>query len=113
MANYQRARPLPHPTPEELRVALSQVKEFVFDQLAQPPAPDHEVQSWPLMIDPEGGIWCADETCPLDCENSEIGEFRSWDDDTNIVFTLSELHAAVAEHIAARREREEDLREDS
>lgn len=93
-----------NPTPQELRIAVRQVQRFVAEKLAEPLAPDHEVREWPLMTDPEeGGVWCADESCPLDCENSEIGEFRD-----GVTFTLNELHEAIAAHIAARREREED-----
>ena len=109
MTSWQRSWPLPRPTPEEVRIALGRVRDFVTEKLAEPLAPDHEVRQWPLMTDPEeGGVWCADESCPLDCENSEIGEFRD-----GVEFTLDELHDAIAQHIAARREREEDLREDS
>ena len=95
-------------TPEELRAALRLLGEFVLEKVAEPLAPDHEVRQWPLMTDLEGGVWCADESCPLDCENSEIGGFRD-----GVEFTLDDLYEAVAQHIALRREREEDLREDS
>lgn len=92
------------PTAQELRAAVLLVQRFVINKLAEPLAPDHEVREWPLMTDPEeGGVWCADEDCPLDCENSEIGEFRD-----GVTFTLAELHEAIAAHIAARRDREED-----
>lgn len=91
------------PTPQELRIALRQIQRFVAESLAEPLAPDHEVREWPLMTDLEGGVWCADPECTLDCENSEIGEFRD-----GVTFTLAELHEAIAAHIAARREREED-----
>lgn len=96
-------------TPEELRAALRLLREFVLEKVAEPLAPDHEVRQWPMMADPEfGGIWCADESCPLDAENSQIGEFGD-----SAEFTLDDLYEAVAQHIALRREREEDLREDS
>ena len=72
-----------------------------------PPAPDAEIQAWPLYAAEDGGpgIWCGDPDCPLQAENSEIGDFRFREEG----FTLAELHEAIGEHIAARREREADL----
>lgn len=92
-------------TPPEyvIRTLLAAVSEFRA-ALAPPLAPDHEVQNWPLCTPEQeygGGVWCADKDCPLMAENSEIGEFREG------TFTLAELHEAVAEHIAARRDRED------
>lgn len=95
------------PTAQELRTAALLVLRFVISQLAEPLAPDHEVRVWPLMTDPEcGGVWCADADCPLDAENSEIGDFRE-----GATFTLAELHEAVAAHISARRDREDEAAE--
>ena len=92
------------PTPQELRTAAVQVMRFVIDKLSEPLAPDHEVRTWPLMTDLEGGgVWCADEDCPLMAESSEIGDFRD-----GATFTLAELHEAIAAHISARRDREAD-----
>lgn len=79
--------------------------------LAGPPASDAEIQSWPLYAAEQewgGGIWCADPDCPLGAENSEIGDFRFREEG----FTLAELHEAIGQHIAARREREADLADD-
>jgi len=77
---------------------------FVVRTLAEPLAPDHEVREWPLMADPDGGgVWCADDDCPLMAENSEIGNFRD-----GATFTLTELHEAIALHISARRDREDE-----
>jgi hypothetical protein len=58
--------------------------------------------TWPICT-PEGefagGVWCASEECPCAAENSEIGDFQEK------TFTIVDLHAAVAAHIAAQRER--------
>lgn len=72
--------------------------------LKGPAAPDAEVKAWPLYAgeDSTGGIWCGDEDCPLQAENSEIGDFREG------TFTLTELHEAIENHILARRDREAD-----
>lgn len=95
------AQELPAP-PEVVRALLDAIRDFR-DALAGPPAPDHEVQTWPICTPEQefgGGVWCADDDCPLDAENSEIGDFREG------TFTLAELHTAIGHHIAARRERE-------
>lgn len=84
---------------DPLLKAVRDIREY----LAGPPAPDAEIRSWPLCTPEDefsGGVWCADDDCPLDCEASEIGEFRDG------TFTLDQLHAAIGEHIARRRERE-------
>lgn len=89
----------------EIQAALLDTIRDIGRYLAPPPAPDDEVRSWPLWAaeGPDaGGIWCGDEDCPLEAENSEIGDFRSG------TFTLDDLHEAISWHIAARREREED-----
>jgi hypothetical protein len=90
---------------QELTRALLDLIHDIRDHLAGPPAPDAEVRSWPLCA-PEhefgGGIWCADDDCPLQAESSEIGYFREG------TFTLDQLHEAIGFHIAARREWEED-----
>ncbi len=55
------------------------------------------VWTWPICTpegDFAGGVWCADLGCPLQAENSEIGDFQTR------TFTLAELHVAIAEHIA-------------
>lgn len=90
------------PPREVMDALLDAVRDFR-EAIAEPLAPDHEVQTWPLCAPEQefgGGVWCADEDCPLMAENSEIGDFRECD------FTLAQLHEAIAEHIAARRERE-------
>ena len=66
-----------------------------------PPAPDDEIRAWPLYAG-DDGVWCGDVDCPLGAESSEIGDFRE------NTFTLAELHEAIGEHIARRREREAD-----
>lgn len=95
----------------ELQSAMFKSIREIGAYLAGPVAPDAEVQSWPLLTggDEEGGIWCGDGDCPLMAENSEIGDFRHpWDNDGHTIFTMAQLHEAVADHIAARREREND-----
>lgn len=90
------------PPREVMDALLDAVRDFR-EAIAEPLAPDHEVQTWPLCAPEQefgGGVWCADEDCPLMAENSEIGDFRECD------FTLAQLHEAIAGHIAARRERE-------
>ncbi len=91
--------------PEEVtRALLDAIHEFRA-AVVGPPAPDNEIQTWPICTpegDFAGGVWCADENCPLQAENSEIGNFR----DIDTVFTLAELHGAIADHIATRREYE-------
>jgi hypothetical protein len=89
--------------PEDVTRALLDTLKAFRDATAEPWAPEQEVQTWPICTPEQeygGGVWCADEECPLDCENSEIGDFRDG------VFTLAELHEAIGEHIAKRRERE-------
>ena len=94
----------------EMQTAMLATVRDISKYLAGPPAPDAEIQSWPLVTDgEEGGIWCGDPDCPLEAENSEIGEFRiDWMNGVSPVFTLAELHEAIGHHIAARREREAD-----
>lgn len=89
----------------EIQAALMSTIRDIGRYLAPPPAPDAEVRSWPLWAGdgPDaGGIWCGDEDCPLQAENSEIGDFREG------TFTLDDLHEAIGWHIASRREREEE-----
>lgn len=83
------------------RAALDLIKD-IREHLAGPPAPDAEIRRWPLWASGEGGIWCGNADCPLEAENSEIGDFG---DGSN--FTLDELHAAIGNHISAQRDREE------
>lgn len=95
------------PQQEVTRALLDAVREFRA-AIVGPPAPDAEIQTWPTCTpdgDFVGGVWCADPDCPLDAENSEIGDFRE------TTFTLAELHEAIGHHIANRREREDDLAE--
>lgn len=74
-----------------------------YEYLNEPLAPDEEIDSWPLWVtDDWGGVWCGDPDCPLQAENSEIGEFRGKG------FTFAELRHAIGEHIALRRRREAD-----
>ena len=90
--------------PELKRIAeeLSQLGKSIREYLTEPLAPDHEVLGWPLMIDAYGGVFCADAECPLQAENSEIGEFEGRE------FTITELKDAVAEHIWHRKWRENE-----
>jgi len=78
-------------------VAVRDIREF----LLQPVTSQEEIWRWPLYIDDDGVIWCGDQDCPLEAENSMIAEFSG-------DFTLARLHEAIEEHIAARREREAD-----
>lgn len=89
----------------DLAASMLHAVRVIGEHLAGPPAPDAEIRSWPLRTpddDPVfyGGVWCADDDCPLQAESSEIGHFREG------TFTLDELHTAIGEHIADRRERE-------
>ena len=87
----------------ELSTSMLETSQAIRKHLAGPLAPDAEVRSWPLWAgegDCAGGVWCGDEGCPLQAENSEIGDFR------DRVFTLDDLHAAIGAHIAVRRDRE-------
>lgn len=89
----------------DLAASMLHAVRVIGEHLAGPPAPDAEVRSWPICTpenDFTGGVWCADPDCPLDCEASEIGDFREG------TFTLDEMHAAIGEHIARRRERENE-----
>lgn len=83
---------------ETLMKTARDIREYI----AEPLAPDAEVQAWPLYAGDEG-IWCGDDECPLQAESSEIGDFRDG------VFTLKQLHEAIAEHIAIRRARESEI----
>lgn len=90
---------------ETSREMLKVIRELR-EAMTEPPAPDDEIKNWPLWAgdnDYVGGVWCGDESCPLDAENSEIGDFREGN------FTLNDLYNAIGEHIAARREKEADL----
>ena len=66
------------PSQEVTRALLDAVKEFRV-AIVGPPVPDEEIQTWPICTpegDFAGGVWCADLDCPLQAENSEIGDFR-------------------------------------
>ena len=92
------------PPQEVTRALLDAVKEFRA-AIVGPPAPDEEIQTWPICTpegDFAGGVWCADPDCSLQAENSEIGDFREG------TFTLAKLHEAIGIHIWNRREREAD-----
>jgi hypothetical protein len=86
---------------KEIQTAALRAVRDIQAYLAGPPAPDEEIRSWPLWAGIDG-IWCADASCPLLAENSEIGEFRVDE------FTLDELHEAIGHHIAAQHARESD-----
>jgi hypothetical protein len=95
-----------HALTQPLLKAVRDIRNY----LAGPPAPDAEVRSWPLYTAAEeGGIFCGDPDCPFQAESSEIGDFRvNWRTDQAPTFTLDQLHAAIGDHIARRREREAD-----
>jgi hypothetical protein len=90
-----------------IREVLARTTADLYHYLeSKPKAPDDEIQNWPLWTAEQefgGGVWCGDADCPLQAENSEIGDFR---DPAN--FTMLDLHRAIGEHIDARREREGD-----
>lgn len=68
---------------------------------SDPVISEEEINAWPLWS-VDDAVWCGDRHCPLDAENSEIGEFRDRE------FNLVDLREAVMEHIAIRRERERE-----
>lgn len=87
---------------KELQVAMLKAIREIQEYIASHQAPDAEVRTWPLFADGESGIWCGDANCPLEAENSEIGDFREGS------FTADELLDAIAQHIDNRREREDE-----
>lgn len=89
---------------EVYQALLAALAEFR-NALRSPPAPDDEIRSWPLYIE-DTGVYCMDDSCPLDAEGSQIAS--SFD---SMTVTINSLYVAVGEHIAKRREWEEDNKE--
>ena len=71
-------------------------------------------RAWPLFIAQYGSnepviVYCGDDDCPLDAENSEILRLEMVNDDMSELdggnTTLKDFEAAIMDHIAKRRER--------
>jgi hypothetical protein len=75
---------------------------------------------WPLFIAQYGSdepviVYCGDEDCPLNAENSEILRLEMVNDDMSELdggnTTLRDLEVAIVDHIEKRRERESETPE--
>lgn len=81
--------------------------------LAGPPAPDEQVRSWRLFSGQEyGGVYCAQPDCGCEGHNSELiaGAWPAEDaNDEADTFTIDDLHAATAAHIAGRAQRRTEV----
>jgi hypothetical protein len=103
---------------QAMDVDFSQLIKDVIHELA----PDDQrllmtARTWPLFISQYGTdepiiVYCGDEDCPLDAENSEILRLDIVNDDVAEVdggnTTLKALEAAIMDHIEKRRERENE-----
>lgn len=90
---------------EVTRALLDTLTEFRA-VIAGPMAPDAQVREWQLWIgDVGGGVWCAQPECSCTAESSEIGDFQGYPDE-GTQFTLTDLHEAIAQHIANRIDRD-------
>jgi hypothetical protein len=113
------------PDPELANTAMRAMLDAVKDlrtALTPPAAPDEQVRTWRLYSGEEyGGIYCAEPDCGCMGHGSEILLGGYPDDgcgncaqcrDATGRFTLTQLHEAVAEHIAYRAERRAEEAED-
>ena len=103
---------------QAMDVDFSQLVKDVVTELA----PEEQqlamaARTWPLFISQYGSdepiiIYCGDEDCPLDAENSEIMRLETVNDDVVEVdggtTTLQDLEAAIISHIEKVRERESE-----
>ena len=103
---------------QALDIDFSQLFKDVISELA----PEEQrlvmaARTWPLFISQYDVnepivIYCADDDCPLDAENSEILRLDTINDDVAEVdggsTTLKDLEAAIVGHIEKVRERESE-----